>query len=99
MKSWSWLLLIVLTILIKWMSWYPVWVEKNYSLGLYPFIAKVQRILFGWIPFSFGDIFYACLILVALYKTFQFLKALFRRRVTRKYFIAGLQQIIFFFLF
>jgi len=99
MKSWSWVLLILLTILIKWMSWYPFWVERNYSLGIYPVIARIQRFLFGWIPFSIGDIFYAFLIIIILFKTFQFFKALFKKRVTRKYFIAGLQQIIFFFLF
>lgn len=99
MKSWSWVLIIVLTILIKWASWYPGWVERNYSVGVYPFISKVQRFLFGWIPFSIGDLFYAFLTLVILYKTFQFFKTIIKRRFNRQYFVAGLQQIIFFFLF
>ncbi len=99
MKSWSWVLLIILTIAIKWLSFYPEWVERNYSSGAYPVISKVQRFLFGWIPFSLGDIFYAFLILVILYKTYQFIKFLFKKRITRKYIIAGLQQLIFFFLF
>lgn len=99
MKSWSWVLLIVFTILIKWLSWYPDMVERYYSQGIYPWVSRFQRLLFGWIPFSFGDIFYAFLILVVLYKTFQFFKTIIRQQFTRKYFIAGLQQIIFFFLF
>ncbi len=99
MKSWSWVLLIVLTILIKWVSWYPGWVEINYSRTVYPVIAKTQRFLFGRIPFSVGDIFYGFLILVVIFKTFQFIKVVIRRRLNRQYFIAGLQQIIFFFLF
>jgi hypothetical protein len=99
MKSWGWVLLIVLTILIKWVSWYPAWVERNYSQGLYPIISKVQRFLFGWIPFSIGDFFYAFLILVIIYKTVQLFRLIFKRQLNRKYFIAGLQQIIFFFLF
>lgn len=99
MKSWSWVLLIVLSILIKWASWYPGWVERNYSLGIYPWIAKVQRLLFGWIPFSIGDLFYGFLIVIILYRTFQFFRAVFRKKVNRPYFIAGLQQVIFFFLF
>lgn len=99
MKSWSWVLLIVLTILIKWASWYPGWVEKNYSQGIYPVISKVQRVLFGWIPFSIGDLFYAFLILIILVKTFKFFKLLFTRKLNRKYFVAGLQQAIFFGLF
>src|SRR5262245_44092169 len=52
MKSWSWVLLIVATILIKWASLYPDWVEKNYTYGIFPVIAKVQRFLFGWLPVS-----------------------------------------------
>jgi hypothetical protein len=99
MKSWSWVFLIILTIAIKWLSFYPEWVEKNYSLGIYPVISKVQRFLFGWIPFSLGDVFYAFLILVILFKTFQFFKLVFGKKITRSYFISGLQQLIFFFLF
>lgn len=99
MKSWSWILLIILTVAIKRLSFYPEWVEKNYSLGVYPVISRTQRFLFGWIPFSLGDIFYAFLIVVVLFKSFQFLKLLFKKKITRSYFIAGLQQLIFFFLF
>ena len=99
MKSWSWVLIILLSVLIKWMSWYPFWIERNYSLGIYSFIARIQRFLFGWIPFSVGDLFYAFLVIIILFKTYQFFKALFKKKITRKYFIAGLQQIIFFFLF
>ncbi len=99
MKSRWWVLLIILTILIKWASWYPGWVEKNYSLGIYPVIAKIQRFLFGWIPFSIGDLFYCFLGIVLLYKTGRFFGLLFRRKLTRKYFIAALQQGIFIMLF
>lgn len=99
MKSWSWVLIIVLTILIKWASWYPGWVERNYSQGIFPRIAKAQRFVFGWLPISVGDLFYGFLIMVILYKTFHFFKAIIKRRFNRQYFIAGLQQIIFFFLF
>ncbi len=99
MKSWSWVLLIVLSILIKWASWYPGWVERNYSQGIYPVIAKIQRFLFGWIPFSIGDLFYAFVILIILYKTLQLFKTIYKKRFNRGYFIGGLQQVIFFFLF
>lgn len=99
MKSWSWVLIIVLTILIKWASWYPEWVERNYSRGIYPVISKVQRVLFGWIPFSIGDLFYAFLILIVLFKTGKFFKLLFKKKLNRSYFVVGLQQAIFFMLF
>ena len=80
MKSWSWVLLIVLTILIKWASWYPDWVEHNYTYGIYPQVTKIQRFLFGWVPFSIGDLFYGFLILVVIFRTFRFFKLLFRKK-------------------
>jgi hypothetical protein len=98
MKSWSWVLLIVLTIAIKWVSLYPDWVERNYTYGIYPVISKVQRILFGWISLSIGDLFYAFLVIVVIYKTVQFFKRIVRKKFTRKYFINGLQQLLFLFL-
>jgi len=99
MKSWSWVLIIVLTILIKWASWYPGWVERNYSTGVYPLIAKMQRFLFGWFPFSIGDLFYAFLIIVILYKVFKFFRLLFQKKLTRRYFVLALQQGFFIILF
>ena len=99
MKSWSWILLIVFTILIKWASWYPEWVEYNYTYGLYPMISRVQRLLFGWLPFSAGDLFYGFLVLVVVYKTFALIRTLWRRQFTRAYLVANMQQGIFFFLF
>lgn len=99
MKSWSWVLLIVLTILIKWVSWYPGWVERNYSQGIYPIISKVQRFLFGWISFSIGDLFYGFIILVILYKAFRFIRLAWKRKLTRRYFVLALQQSIFILLF
>jgi hypothetical protein len=99
MKSWSWVLLIVLTILIKWVSWYPDWVENNYTYGIYPVISSILRFLFGWIPFSAGDLFYGFLVLALLYKLFRLFKVLFRRQFSRQYLVAGLQQLFFVILF
>lgn len=99
MKSWNWVLLILLTILIKWASWYPEWVEINYTYGLYPMISKTQRLLLGWIPFSAGDLFYGFLVLVLLFRAVQLVRVLLRRQFNRKYLQNGLQQLIFLFLF
>jgi hypothetical protein len=99
MRSWNWVLVILLTILIKLASWYPDWVEENYTYGIYPLISRVQRFLTGWIPLSIGDLFYAFLIIVVLYKSFQLVRIIFRRQFNRQYLIAGLQQLFFFFLF
>jgi hypothetical protein len=99
MKSWSWVLLIILTILIKWASWYPGWVEHYYTYGIYPAISYVQRLLFGWIPISIGDLFYSFLIIIIIYKLYRFFRLVFKKQFTRQYLTAGLQQSIFFILF
>jgi len=45
---------------------FPEFVERYYSLGIYPIISKVSRYLFGWVPFSVGDLFYLLIGLVAI---------------------------------
>jgi len=45
---------------------FPEFVEKYYSLGIYPWIAKISRYIFGWIPFSVGDLFYLLIAVVAI---------------------------------
>lgn len=58
-------------ILVKWIGGYPELVEKYYSNGIYPGISQFMRTLFGWIPFSIGDLFYLSLCILAgryLYK-------------------------------
>lgn len=60
------------------------WVEHSYSQGLYPPIATALRTLFGWIPFSMGDLFYAIAFLWVVRKTWK-LVLLLRRRKTSEY--------------
>jgi hypothetical protein len=36
--------------------------RSYYSTGFYPVIARGQRLLFGWIPFSVGDLLYAAVV-------------------------------------
>jgi hypothetical protein len=99
MKSKSWVFLILSAIAIKWVSLYPSFVEEYYSNGLYPLISRAQRILFGWIPFSLGDLFYGFVILIIIYKTAQLIKVIWKKKMNRQYLVAGLQQLIFLFLF
>jgi len=99
MKAWSWVALILLAILIKFSSLYPQFIENYYSNGLYPVISKLQRLVLGWIPFSIGDLVYGFFILVIILKTWQLLRVLFKKQFNRQYFLTGLRQIIFFFLF
>lgn len=42
---------------------FPETIEKYYSEGIFPVMAKVARYVFGWVPFSVGDIIYLGLII------------------------------------
>ena len=42
---------------------FPTFTERFYSNGIYPYIAKLLHLAFGWIPFSFGDILYTLFII------------------------------------
>ena len=53
-------------ILVKWLGQFPELIERYYSRGIYPVISKLSRIVFGWIPFSVGDLIYALLILLSI---------------------------------
>ena len=51
--------------LIYILSQFPEFVETYYSNGIYQWISKLSRFIFGWLPFSFGDLFYAVTIIYA----------------------------------
>ncbi|MGV3696886.1 DUF3810 domain-containing protein [Flavobacterium sp.] len=60
------LFLLVQIILIKVLAFFPEFVERFYSNGIYVVTSKAARFIFGWIPFSVGDILYALVILYLL---------------------------------
>ena len=62
--AWS---LLPMIILVKWLGAYPRFIETHYSLGLYAKIAAVLRTLYGWVPFSVGDLAYIGLFITALF--------------------------------
>jgi hypothetical protein len=51
--------LILQIVLVKFIGANPEFIETYYSNGLYQFTSKLLRYAFGWLPFSFGDLFYA----------------------------------------
>ncbi len=63
-------------LLIQILKFFPDFVEKYYSNGIYPLLSKALRFTFGWLPFSFGDIMYG--ILVVLLIRFLYLKLIKR---------------------
>lgn len=58
--------LIVQIIALQVLKHFPEFVEKYYSQGIYPWISKISRYIFGWVPFSVGDLFYLLIAIVAI---------------------------------
>ncbi|MES2811457.1 MAG: DUF3810 domain-containing protein [Bacteroidota bacterium] len=75
------LLLIVQIIGLQCLSFFPAAVEKYYSNGLYPIISRLFRSIFGWLPFSFGDLLYGILIIWALFWLFKNRKTSLKSKV------------------
>jgi len=67
-------------ILVKWLGCHTHWIETYYSTGIYPVISKFFRLLFGWIPFSVGDLLYITLILLALGYVYRNRRSILRHK-------------------
>lgn len=61
------LFLVFQIVFLKFLVYFPEFVEKWYSNGLYVYISKISRTLLGKIPFSVGDLIYTIAILYAIY--------------------------------
>lgn len=59
-------------LLVRFAANHPEWVEQSYSLGLYPYISRFFRWLYGWIPFSIGDVLYILAIIYGIYAVFRY---------------------------
>lgn len=74
-------LLVVLCIAIKLFSLNEAWVERYYTFGFYPFISGLLRLLFGWIPFSIGDLLYLAASAFLIVKVIKFFRLLFQKQL------------------
>lgn len=66
------LFLLVQILFLKIIAFFPEVVERFYSDGLYVYISKFSRTIFGKIPFSVGDLLYSIVviyILISIWKT------------------------------
>lgn len=96
-KNRSLLIPLLAALLIKLFSLNPALVERWYATGIYPALARVQRILLGWLPLSMGDLLYCFLAGYIIYKTFRFFRRLFKRQFTRPYVYRQLRAFVIFF--
>lgn len=84
-KKWLFIgVLLVFVILIRAYAADELRVEDGYSTGIYPGFATLLRIVFGWIPFSIGDLLYGFFGIWVLLKLIKGIKMLYKRQVTWK---------------
>lgn len=74
-------LLLALALGIKILSLFPPLVERYYSNGVYPYLSRGLRWLFGWIPFSVGDLIYAAAAVYLIWGVVRLVKKIVRRQV------------------
>ena len=82
-KTKAWLTVVAAVALIKLFSLFPAAVERYYSNGVYLWITRSLRFLFGWIPFSMGDLLYLCTGIYLLVKLLQFLRAIIKKKANK----------------
>ncbi len=58
--------LLIQIIIIQILNYFPDFIEKYYSNGIYTFLSPIFRSIFGWIPFSIGDVIYIFLIVFTI---------------------------------
>lgn len=92
------ILLVVQIIIVNLLSFFPEFVEKYYSNGIFPKISDALRVIFGYLGFSVGDIIYGILIILIIRWLWK------RRRTWRREYKYNLLSIfsafsVFYFLF
>lgn len=78
-----WIGALLLVISIKIFSSNESWVEELYTSKFYFFLSKFLRLLFGWIPFSLGDILYFMAGCWLLWKVIRLVQLGLQRKISR----------------
>jgi hypothetical protein len=83
-----------LAVCIHIFSLFPSAVEKWYATGIYPLISQLQRILFGWIPFSIGDLLYAAVVIYLISAVFRIYRVWRQKHFNRVYLVSKFRKTI-----
>jgi hypothetical protein len=81
------LILLCICLIIRLYSLSETRVENGYSNAFFPYFGKVIRTLFGYIPFSIGDILYTMAIAWFIWKLFRFFRFLYKNRKKAAYWL------------
>ena len=87
-------LLFITAALIKIIAYNRSFVEIWYSQKWYVYISRFFRFLFGWLPFSFGDILYGAVFTWLLFQIIKLIIALFKKQYSKRSFINGCRKTI-----
>ena len=91
----TWIGLAVLAAGIKLLSFFPAVVERYYSMGAYLFLSRLQRMLFGWLPVSVGDLLYFAAGVWLLISLIRTIRTFIRREAGRAWFFSFLRRTVF----
>lgn len=96
-QKWIWLAVFILIIVIKLWAQNNYRVENLYTKNFYYFFSIALRFLFGWIPFSFGDILYLAAGCWIFWKLIKNSKLLFKKKFTSELVIKKFWKLILLF--
>jgi hypothetical protein len=74
----------------------PAFIEQYYSNGVYPVISSFLRIIFGWLPFSFGDILIGFLTFIFLRFIFRLIHTRFQKVIPKLIHLTAILSVIYF---
>lgn len=70
----------VFIVLLELLKTNTSWIEQYYAQLFYPAISYLYIILFSWIPFSVGDLFYALVVILLGYNVLGLVRQLYRKQ-------------------
>jgi hypothetical protein len=72
---------LVFILLIKIITYFPSWIENNYSTHFYRALSAFYRSIFGILPFSFGDILYLAASIFLVWSVVKLITVLVKKRL------------------
>lgn len=77
------------------------WVESAYSRGFYPIYVYIPRFLFGWLPFSIGDLIYALVFILLGWNLLKAIILLFKKQfsISGRQFLKFIGLLLSFYIF